>query len=145
MSGGCQSPLIMKRGRCHSPGISSKVSTSTTTPGTRCLVFLRRCLAIQLQKVGSFPNNSSTTTSATATSCTNGHFDGTVERDAPLYWMYDSGYLIFQVLFFYLPFSSHDNSFLGTQCECFQIYICMNAYISENESRHVRNYMRVKC
>jgi len=87
------SPAMLKRGRCRSPGVNSKMSSSAT-PGTRCIVYLRRCLAIQLQKVGMFPSTGNSTTS-----CSNSNFDTSLERDAPLYWMYDSGYLIFQVIF----------------------------------------------
>lgn len=93
------SPAVTKRGRCRSPVAISKIS-SAVTPGTRCLVFLRRCLAIQLQKVGLFPSNN------LVTSCSTAHFENTLERDAPLYWMYDSGYLIFQVLLRFRFFNS---------------------------------------
>ncbi|XP_065205398.1 uncharacterized protein knockout [Planococcus citri] len=90
-SPGIASSPAMRRGRCRSPAVHSKLSTSVT-PGTRCLVFLRRCLAIQLQKVGLFPNSTSSSVSVSCASSCENH----PERDVPLYWMYDSGYLIFQ-------------------------------------------------
>ena len=97
------SPAMVKRGRCRSPGVNSKMSSSAT-PGTRCIVYLRRCLAIQLQKVGMFAAGAGGGNSAT--SCLNSNFDTTHERDAPLYWMYDSGYLIFQVIFARILFNA---------------------------------------
>ncbi|XP_067000816.2 uncharacterized protein ko [Anabrus simplex] len=48
--------------------------------GSRCLVILQRCLAIQLQKVGLVSSQETAPVSGPATE----------------YWMYDSGYLLFQ-------------------------------------------------
>jgi len=49
--------------------------------GSRCLFILQRCLAIQLQKVALLSEQRKSV---------RGH-------DEPEYWMYDSGYLLFQV------------------------------------------------
>ena len=49
--------------------------------GSRCLFILQRCLAIQLQKVAMLSDQRKSV---------RGHAE-------PEYWMYDSGYLLFQV------------------------------------------------
>jgi len=64
-------------------GRSPAVSGAPGPPaaGSRCLFILQRCLAIQLQKVALLSEQRKSA---------RGH-------DEPEYWMYDSGYLLFQV------------------------------------------------
>ena len=64
-------------------GRSPAVSGAPGPPagGARCLFILQRCLAIQLQKVALLSE----------------HRKSSRGHDEPEYWMYDSGYLLFQV------------------------------------------------
>lgn len=64
----------------RSPGVRG--GPGTPAGGSRCLLILQRCLAIQLQKVALLSEQRKTSA--------RGH-------DEPEYWMYDSGYLLFQV------------------------------------------------
>ncbi|KDR09819.1 Storkhead-box protein 1, partial [Zootermopsis nevadensis] len=63
----------------RSPGVRG--GPGTPAGGSRCLLILQRCLAIQLQKVALLSEQRKTPA--------RGH-------DEPEYWMYDSGYLLFQ-------------------------------------------------
>jgi hypothetical protein len=63
----------------RSPGVRG--GPGPPAGGSRCLLILQRCLAIQLQKVALLSEQRKSL---------RGH-------DEPEYWMYDSGYLLFQV------------------------------------------------
>jgi hypothetical protein len=63
----------------RSPGV--KGGPGPPAGGSRCLFILQRCLAIQLQKVALLSEQRKPAKG----------------REEPEYWMYDSGYLLFQV------------------------------------------------
>jgi hypothetical protein len=63
----------------RSPGM--KGGPGPPPGGARCLFILQRCLAIQLQKVALLTDQRKPARG----------------QDEPEYWMYDSGYLLFQV------------------------------------------------
>jgi hypothetical protein len=63
----------------RSPGV--KGGPGPPPGGSRCLFILQRCLAIQLQKVALLSERRKSVR----------------DHEDPEYWMYDSGYLLFQV------------------------------------------------
>lgn len=63
-------------------------SSPSRQPGVKCNIILQKCLAIQLHKTGAIPFQPG---------------PGGRTADAGDYWMYDNGYLLFQVSFTVLP------------------------------------------
>ena len=63
----------------RSPGVRG--GPGPPAGGARCLFILQRCLAIQLQKVALLSEQRKSSR----------------DHEEPEYWMYDSGYLLFQV------------------------------------------------
>lgn len=75
----------------RSPGPKLKV-------GSKCNLILQKCLALQLQKVGLYANGD---VSNKFNHTSSDHLDTNTLQDVPKntqpFWMYDSGYLVFQV------------------------------------------------